>query len=128
MAPAVCFFSGMASLLVHSLIQHFILQHPLPPQDFRTQSSGIISSITCELRVVISLKLSRPFCSLADTHVHTCIDTHTHSWTLVPGNAHQVIRHISISSGRPITATDAGYKSPRVQRSQCIQISPVLIH
>ena len=43
------FHSEVASLLMHSLLQHFISQPPLPPQDVRAQSSGILSSITCKI-------------------------------------------------------------------------------
>jgi len=41
--------SDLANSLVHCLLQHFVTQPPLPPQHFRTHSTGIISSITSGL-------------------------------------------------------------------------------
>lgn len=41
------FYSEVASGLIHSLLQHFITQPPVPHQDGRPQSTGILSSFTC---------------------------------------------------------------------------------
>lgn len=73
--------SEVASLLMHGLLQYFISQPPLPPQDVRAKSSGILSSITCKF--ISTESLTQAMCAHMYNVTMLCVLCLTHSLTIV---------------------------------------------